>query len=181
MGFSHEFCDMLSRFLSSDFIISEDDAFLLICEDGKIPKNHPADKTIVIGERERQPKSRTVYFPRPVDLSSLRSVALTIAEAEEALTSPGEYVADPAARAVSFGGKTAQLTTLEFRLFMLLNSRMGETVSREDIRRALQNGASGSNMPDVYICYLRKKLEKIAGSGALISVRGKGYMLTIPK
>ncbi len=180
-GFTDEFRRMLECFLSSDFIISEDDALILICEDGKVPKNHPPEKTVIIGDKASRPKSRAVYFPRPVDLSALRSVALTLADADEAPASPGEYVADPTARSVSLGGMTVHLTALEFRLFMLLNSRIGEAVSREDIRRALQNGDSGSNMPDVYICYLRKKLESITGSGALISLRGKGYMLTIPK
>lgn len=181
VGFTDEYRRMLTEFLSADFIPAKDNAYLIICEEGKAPKNHPADKTIIICDAKRQTRPRSVYFTRPVDLIALRSVALSIAEIDSISAASGEYAADPVNRAVSFGSKTARLTTHEFRLFMLLNSRIGEVVSREDIRRTLSNVNSDSNMPDVYICYLRKKLEEISGKGALISVRGKGYMLAIPK
>lgn len=181
VGFTDEYRRMLTEFLSMDFTPADDDAYLIICEEGKAPKNHPAEKTIIIGDAKKQTRTRSVYFPRPVDLAALRSVALSIAESDSVSAASGEYVADPVNRTVSFGGKTARLTTHEFRLFMLLNSRIGEVVSRNDIRRTLMGNDSESNMPDVYVCYLRKKLEEISGKGALISVRGSGYMLAIPK
>jgi DNA-binding response OmpR family regulator len=62
----------------------------------------------------------------------------------------------------------------------LLLSRVGECVPREYIDNELWNGETAGNCSDVYVCYLRKKLEKIAGPGVLISVRGQGYMLKKP-
>lgn len=180
-GFTDEYREMLRRFLSEDFTVCDGDAHILICEDGKGAKNHPREKTIVIGEAKKHSATKHMVLSRPVDLATLRAVALSMAESEAEMSTEGEYVPDPVNRTVSYRGKSVRLTTHEFRLFMLLNSRMGETVSREDIQKTLHSTSEKSNMADVYACYLRKKLESIAGQGALISVRGKGYLLANPK
>ena len=53
-------------------------------------------------------------------------------------------------------------------------------VSREEIERRLWNGEVGGTACGVYISYLRKKLAPLAGDGAVVSVRKKGYMLCPP-
>ena len=63
------------------------------------------------------------------------------------------------------------------KLFALLLSRADECVSRDEIEEILWRGSVSGNCADVYVCYLRKKLERIAAPGALLSVRGQGYML----
>jgi DNA-binding response OmpR family regulator len=67
------------------------------------------------------------------------------------------------------------LTPLEYRLFEYLAVRAGEIVSREDIARTLggRSEAMRSNMIDVYIGYLRRKL----GTAAITTKRGKGYVV----
>ncbi|MEP6861140.1 MAG: winged helix-turn-helix domain-containing protein [Deltaproteobacteria bacterium] len=68
------------------------------------------------------------------------------------------------------------LTPLEYRLFEYLAVRAGEVVSREDIARTLggRSEAMRSNMIDVYIGYLRRKL----GTTTITTKRGKGYVVT---
>lgn len=78
-------------------------------------------------------------------------------------------------KTVRRGTDRIPLTPLEYRLFEYLAVRAGEIVSREDIARTLggRSEAMRSNMIDVYIGYLRRKL----GTTAITTKRGKGYVV----
>lgn len=78
---------------------------------------------------------------------------------------------------VSRGEKSVRLTPREAACFRILYRRRGETVSREEL-----SGPAGSrsNLADVYVGYLRKKLRPLFGDGVILSVRGKGYSLRLP-
>ena len=78
---------------------------------------------------------------------------------------------------VSWRGRTVRLTPREADCFRILYARRGETVSREEL--AGPEG-SRSNLADVYIGYLRRKLRPLFGDGAILAVRGKGYLLKLP-
>ena len=82
---------------------------------------------------------------------------------------------------VSFGQKSVQLTEREMMLFELMASRPGEIVTRDEIRNCVWRENDGTtNVADVYISYLRKKLLPLFGRGVIITVRGQGYMLVLP-
>ncbi|MEI7929657.1 MAG: response regulator transcription factor, partial [Verrucomicrobiales bacterium] len=72
----------------------------------------------------------------------------------------GDLEVDPLRRTVKRAGATIDLTALEYRLLEYLSYRAGELVSRIDIwERVFEDGTGGSsNAVDVYIGYLRKKL-----------------------
>lgn len=53
----------------------------------------------------------------------------------------------------------------------------GESVSRDEISTVI--GESSANKTEVYICFLRRKLEETFGDRIIKTVRGKGY--TIPQ
>lgn len=81
---------------------------------------------------------------------------------------------------VSFGGKNVRLTEREGLLFSYLFSRRGEEVSREEISSAVWGRSeSSTNVTEVYISYLRKKLAPLLGQGAIRSVHGIGYILDV--
>ncbi len=95
-------------------------------------------------------------------------------------------------RTVALDGNTVRLTAREAGYFRILMDRRGETVSREELlaarlpssrdeheepEEAQSARVKESNLTDVYIGYLRKKLRPIFGDGAILSVRGKGYTL----
>lgn len=83
---------------------------------------------------------------------------------------------------VSFGEKSVQLTEREAALYELMASRRGETVTRDEIMNCVWSENDGTtNVADVYISYLRKKLIPLFGRGVIITVRGQGYMLVLPK
>jgi DNA-binding response OmpR family regulator len=86
---------------------------------------------------------------------------------------------DPAKRIVSRAGEPIELTALEYRLLEYLAYRAGEVVSRADIwERVFEDGTGGgSNVVDVYIGYLRKKLNAGDRPDLIRTRRGQGYLL----
>jgi two-component system copper resistance phosphate regulon response regulator CusR len=75
--------------------------------------------------------------------------------------------------------KRLDLTAKEYAILELLALRRGRVVSREVIQENIYDFASeiGSNIIDVYIGRLRKKLEKTGAGRILHTKRGFGYML----
>lgn len=124
-------------------------------------------------------RAERIYLSRPLDISLLMGSAQSLTE-KTVRHMPGGYKADSTRCVVSVGTLEAALTKTEFELFTLLGERLGEPVSREEIERRLWNGEVGGTACGVYISYLRKKLAPIAGGGAVVSVRKKGYMLCPP-
>ena len=91
----------------------------------------------------------------------------------------GDLELDPLRRLVKRAGATIDLTALEYRLLEYLSYRAGEVVSRIDIwERVFEDGTGGnSNAVDVYIGYLRKKLNAGGLSDLIQTRRGQGYLL----
>ncbi|MEO5714908.1 MAG: winged helix-turn-helix domain-containing protein, partial [Luteolibacter sp.] len=75
-----------------------------------------------------------------------------------------------------------ELTALEYRLLEYLFYRTGEVVPRTDIwERVFEDGMGGSsNAVDVYIGYLRKKLNADGQPDLIHTRRGQGYILEEP-
>lgn len=83
----------------------------------------------------------------------------------------------PNSREVRFGGRTVRLTELEYALLALLVEAGGEPVSRETILDRVWQGDADGGIVNVYIHYLREKLET-EGERIIAASRGKGYSLT---
>jgi DNA-binding response OmpR family regulator len=87
---------------------------------------------------------------------------------------------DTAAQRVWRGGLEIMLTSREYALLEYLALRINQTVSRSDIWEHVYDFESSatSNVVDVYVGYLRKKLDE--GRRPLIhTVRGRGYRLGV--
>ena len=87
---------------------------------------------------------------------------------------------DTAARLVYCNGKAVDLTAREYSLLELLARRRGKVVSRAEIWKSIYDfqADSSSNVVDVYIGYLRKKLDPPEGPSMIQTRRGLGYVLT---
>ncbi|MBK9974077.1 MAG: response regulator transcription factor [Planctomycetes bacterium] len=86
---------------------------------------------------------------------------------------------DTASHEVKRGGKPVDLTAREFALLEYMAMRAGQVVTRTEIWEHVYDfhSEAGSNVVDVYIGYLRKKLHG-KGQAALIHTRrGQGYVL----
>jgi len=80
-------------------------------------------------------------------------------------------------RSVKLFGEVIRLTEVEFRLLSALASApVGEFVSRERLINEVWGGESDCGVVNVYIHYLRTKLEH-RGEKVIISSRREGYKL----
>ena len=77
------------------------------------------------------------------------------------------------------GRAEIQLTPREYALLEYLAMRAGQTVSRTDIWEHVYefNSSVSSNVVDVYIGYLRRKIERPGIPALIRTVRGRGYIL----
>ena len=87
---------------------------------------------------------------------------------------------DSSCRQVRRGGRPVALTAREYALLMLLFSQAGQVVSREQILSEVWNGdqRTSSNVIEVYVRYLRQKLEQNGEQRLIHTIRGKGYSLS---
>jgi len=76
-------------------------------------------------------------------------------------------------------GRSLSLTAREYALLEYLAMRTGEVVTRTDIWEHIYefNSAASSNVVDVYIGYLRKKVEEQGKPALIHTIRGRGYLL----
>ena len=100
--------------------------------------------------------------------------------AATALLQVGDLVVNPLVRQVKRGSRLVALTAREYQLLLLLLERQGTVVSREQILRHVWNEPQGvaSNVIEVYVRYLRQKLEEGGERRLIHTVRGQGYCLS---
>jgi two-component system OmpR family response regulator len=91
----------------------------------------------------------------------------------------GRLRADPFTRVVTWDGHSAELTPREYELLEFMLRRPGQLVSRSQLlEHVWSEGYEGSpNVVDVYIGYLRRKLEQPSRPPLIRTVRGAGFVL----
>lgn len=91
----------------------------------------------------------------------------------------GDLQIDTAAKTVHRAGREIPLSAREFSLLEYLALRTGQVVTRSDIWDHLydQNDDTSSNVVDVYIGYLRNKIDRDHPQKLIHTRRGLGYML----
>ena len=94
----------------------------------------------------------------------------------------GDLHVDSSTRIVSRAGQQVELTAREFDVLEMLARNSGRLVPRGQLLAEVwKEGYQGSpNIVDVYIGYLRKKLERPRGRRLIRTVRGKGFLLELP-
>ena len=115
-------------------------------------------------------------------VSRLRALIRRSAVPRRAALRCGPLEAEPTTRAVTVAGTRVALSPREFALLWLLLERQGSVVSRADILARVWNvpDDGGSNVVDVYVRYLRDKIDRRFGIALLQTVRGAGYRLAPP-
>ncbi len=99
--------------------------------------------------------------------------------ADQAMLRVADLVIDPFSRDVRRGNREITLTQKEYALLEHLARHAGRPVTREQISQQVwkQDFDPTTNIVDVYINYLRKKVD-VEGEASLVqTVRGVGYML----
>lgn len=93
--------------------------------------------------------------------------------------SVADLTLDSAAHVVKRGGKEISLSAKEYELLEYLMHNQGIVLSREKIEDHIWNFdyEGGTNVVDVYISYLRKKIDGGHDNKLIHTVRGRGYVL----
>jgi DNA-binding response OmpR family regulator len=96
-----------------------------------------------------------------------------------AVLTVGDVELDPATRTVTRAGRLVAVSAREFAVVEYLLRRAGQVVSRSDLLEHVwdRNFEGSTNVVDVYIGYLRRKLEDPFGRPLIRTVRGVGYMI----
>jgi two-component system OmpR family response regulator len=91
----------------------------------------------------------------------------------------GDLTLDPASQATFRGGVAVSLSAKEFALLEYFMRHPGEVLSRSRLIEHVWDFAydGGSNIVDVYVRYLREKIDRPFGAHSLETVRGAGYRL----
>jgi len=110
-------------------------------------------------------------------LARLRALVRRDPAPRPASLSVGDVILDPATRRVSRGGVDVELSAREFSLLEFLMRHPGEVLPRSRILEHVwdYNYDHFSNVVDVYVGYLRRKLEQPFGRPLIRTVRGVGY------
>ncbi|MEA2255804.1 MAG: two-component system, OmpR family, response regulator [Solirubrobacteraceae bacterium] len=123
------------------------------------------------------------YLVKPFDfgelLARLRALTRRGPSDGSAGLEVGDLRLDPATRVVTRDGRETELTAREFELLAFLVRRPGQVVSRRQLLEHVWDGEhdASSNIVDVYVGYLRKKLEDDDEHRLIRTVRGVGFVL----
>lgn len=90
----------------------------------------------------------------------------------------GEMVLNPYNRRLSVGDKEAELTEKEFLIMEYMMRNNERPLTRKEMAEyAWQSQDDSSNIVDVYVNFLRKKIELLTDRKFIHTVRGVGYIL----
>ena len=123
------------------------------------------------------------YLVKPFELEELvarvRAMVRRRYGAKDTVIRVGDLEIDTLKRVALRGGEEIVLTQKEFALLELLALRTGQVVSRRDVWEQLYDfgDETESNVVDVFIAHLRKKIEGEGKPKLIHTRRGEGYFL----
>ncbi|TAN24921.1 MAG: response regulator transcription factor [Actinomycetota bacterium] len=118
-------------------------------------------------------------FSFTVLLARMRALLRRGVRERPAVLTAGDLRLDPASHSVTRGDVDIVLTSREFSLLELLMRRKGEVLTKKVILEHVwdYDFEGDSNIVEVYIGYLRKKIGTPFGKRAIRTIRGVGYLL----
>ncbi len=123
------------------------------------------------------------YLPKPFSFSELvariRALGRRPVSSEEQRLIAGDLELDELRHAVQVGDRAVDLSAREYALLGYLIRHAGQVVTRHQILDAVWGSEPDvySNVVDLYVHYLRRKLGELDRADRLRTVRGVGYTL----
>ncbi|MEU4166406.1 response regulator transcription factor [Streptomyces sp. NPDC026665] len=113
-------------------------------------------------------------------LSRLRALMRRGARERPAVLTVGDLTLDPATRRVARGATPITLTAKEFALLECLMRHSGQVLSKTELIEHVWDFTfdADSNVVEVYVGYLRQKIDRPFGRRSLLTSRGAGYRLS---
>lgn len=127
------------------------------------------------------------YLTKPFDYNEFLARLRALIRRGKGEASPikkiGDLEVDSAAKTVKRSGRVIALTSREFNLLEYLALNSGKVISRAELIEHLYDSEfeSDSNIIDVYITYLRSKIDKHFPDQMIHTVRGAGYIMKCPE
>jgi DNA-binding response OmpR family regulator len=122
------------------------------------------------------------YLPKPFAFPELLARVRALSrrppeKEEETVLTAGDVALDPARHEVRRAGERVDLTAKEFALLATLMQRPGQVFTRSVLLDTVWGGTTGAytNVVDLYIHYLRKKLDAGEEPSRIRTVHGAGY------
>ena len=123
------------------------------------------------------------YLPKPFAfpelLARVRALARRPPErtGQETVLAAGDVVLDPGRHEVRRAGERIDLTAKEFALLATLMQRPGQIFTRSVLLDTVWSGSTGAytNSVDLYVHYLRRKLDREGETSRVRTVHGAGY------
>lgn len=122
------------------------------------------------------------YLTKPFELEELLARLRSLARrgtVTEPRLSVADLTLDPASKRVERAGQRLDLSAREYMLLEYLLRHEGQVLSRSRLVEAVwqDESALDGNIVDVYISYLRAKVDKPFGDPLIHTIRGMGYVL----
>jgi DNA-binding response OmpR family regulator len=126
------------------------------------------------------------YLGKPFAIAEfnarVRALARRPSTSGAATITVGDLTLDPSTLGVRYGGRAIRLTAREFTFLELLARHPGQVFTQDHLVEALWSADAipGSNVVEVYVRSLRRKLDAGSRDGIIETVRGAGYRLRAP-
>ena len=123
------------------------------------------------------------YLVKPFDfdelLARIRAATRKYGTQKTSVLTLADLTVDTVSRTVSRGGKEIRLSAKEYAILEYLIRNKGTVISRARLEDHIWNYdyAGGSNVVDVYITYLRKKIDNGFDKKLIHTVRGAGWIM----
>ena len=123
------------------------------------------------------------YLVKPFDFNELlarvRAIVRRGGERAGNVMTSGDLTLDSASRTVTRGGQEIKLTAKEFDILEYLMQNQGRVLSRDKLSNHIWNYDydGGSNVIDVYMYHLRRKIDRDFDEKKIQTVKGAGYMI----
>jgi DNA-binding response OmpR family regulator len=125
------------------------------------------------------------YLVKPFSLDELmarvRALLRRANDVRDPMIRVGDLEIDTRRRSARRGGEEMDLTAKEYALLELMALRQGQVVTRSDVWEQLYDFEQEmeSNVIDVFVAYLRKKVEKPGLDKLIHTRRGQGYIMEV--
>jgi len=118
-------------------------------------------------------------FSHVVLVARIRSLLRRRGEVRPTILTVGDLALDPARRVCRRGEVNIELTAREFAVLEYLMSHAGSVLSKQDILDHVWDVdfAGDTNIVEVYVGHLRKKLDEPFDQASIETVRGAGYRM----
>ena len=169
-----------------DNTLAENDSLAIIAQ---LRQEHIATPALLFAESSRPAIITALdagaddYLVKPFDFNELlarvRAIVRRGGERAGNVMTSGDLTLDSASRTVTRGGQEIKLTAKEFDILEYLMQNQGRVLSRDKLSNHIWNYDydGGSNVIDVYMYHLRRKIDRDFDEKKIQTVKGAGYMI----